>query len=309
MQVLEKCTICGSKRIHIQYRNVEDYHTNIEGKYNVWKCDNCGLFFINPMLNNEELGKCYESNYYSYQAFELGDEKVSFVRTIARKILMVKMTTRPKLPLYTRILDVGCGAGEWLWEMKKKGYYVKGCEISDKAANLGKELTGIDIYGGALTDRFFHDKEFDFIRSNHSFEHINNPNETIKEMNRVLSVGGYLLINVPNTDSLWCRLYRKYWYYLGVPIHVYNYNRRNLSLLLTRNGFRIEKVCICGYNDGFLGSAQIKHNQTVDKNLRSNEGNIFNNQFFRIIGQCVAKIINSLGMGDCIEILAVKEND
>lgn len=300
MKKLRECTICKSKKIAPKYMHAKDYHTYIPGEYEIWECQKCGIYFLNPMMNQEELRKCYKQDYYSYYDYTKERENINILKKLWRILIKVNTYT-PELPPHAKILDIGCGSGEWLYGMKKKGYKVKGCEISKEAAEIGRETAGIDIYSGQLTDGVFKDEEFDFIRSNHSFEHINNPNETLDEIYRILKKGGQLFIGVPNTGGLWSSIYKEYWYYLGAPIHVYNYSDRNLSFLLKRHGFKIKKIRYNGNYFGLAGSMEIRSREKkkIDQ---------FITKFKLLYPICspVAKLVNLLHMGDCIEIIAEK---
>jgi ubiquinone/menaquinone biosynthesis C-methylase UbiE len=200
------------------------------------------------------------------------------------------------------VLDIGIGDCEYLKRLKKLGAKTNGVEIRKDACNKGNSL-GLNIFHGTLNEAKYSDNYFDFVRSNHSFEHLTDPIGELKEINRILKANGIFYVGVPNTSSIAFKIFKKYWYYLGVPFHPYSYSVENLSLLLKKNGFSVKRVVYNGNFNGLLGSIQILLNS---RNKKNSEEGLFTNIFTRIIFHQIARFLNAFKMGDCIEIVAVK---
>ena len=143
------------------------------------------------------------------------------------------------------------------------------------------------------------------MRSNHSFEHIDNPNEVLAEIHRILNADGKLMIGVPNIDSFTYRLFKKYWWYLGAPVHTFNYSVKTLGLLLEKNNFSIEKVSYNGDYSGFIGSFQIYLNRKNGQ--MSDKGMFIQSPIMRALSHQIAKIFNLFKVGDAIEIICTKK--
>ena len=306
--ILEKCIICKSKDINLYIKTFDRHYGYINKSYDIFKCDSCAVLFLNPMISNDELIVMYDDEYYAYNKIVKHNNNLfRKIKIIIRNILLGKAGTID--PIFSnvnglKVLDLGCGSGQILLNMKSCGWEVKGVEVSNKASEVGNKH-GLNIFSGTLIDAKYDDNEFDYIRSNHSFEHLINPIETINELYRICKYSGKILIGVPNTNSLAFKLFNKFWYYLGVPFHPYNYNVKNLSFLLESNGFEVLKVAYRSDYRGLLGSLQIWHNN--GKSKKSNEGWFINNFFLRNVFQQIARITNLFRMGDCIEIVALKK--
>ena len=265
------------------------------------KCCNCSLVFINPVPSTKELTNLYPEWFYAYQPYE--KRLNNAIKKMIRRILLFKESTSdPKFDKPGRILDIGCGNGSFLNEMK--GWEKFGVEINAQAAKIGNDTGEMNIFAGDLIDAKYPSNFFDYIRSNHSFEHISNPNETLREIHRILKPDGKLLIGVPNINSLYARFFKKYWWFLGAPVHVFNYSDKTLKQMLKKHGFNINKL---NYNSdcyGLVGSIQIYLNRNCGK--LSEDGVFVKSRIFRILAQLAARLCDLFNTGDSIEVIATK---
>lgn len=260
--------------------------------------------FVNPMLSDGELSTLYPDDYYAYQdrgARNQGKE-------ILKKLLGIQLKTcDPAFSVPGRMLDLGCGTGWYLSEMRALGWEVHGVEISARAAELGRTRYGLNIFPGTLRSANFPSDFFHYIRANHSFEHISCPGETLDEIRRILRRDGKVLIGVPNVDGLNARLFRQYWWYLGVPVHPFTYSALTLSHLLEQHKFVVQRVSYNSDYSGILGSAQIWLNRNNGK--KSTEGLLIRNPVFKVLCHWAAKGIDLLHLGDAIEVIATKAGE
>lgn len=300
--ILKNCVLCGEEKMQSAYKT-HDRHYGIKGEFNIDKCANCSLVFLNPMPSEKFLTSLYPKTYYSYQDFY--EKKASFIKKLFKKYIINIGTLDPRFASPGRILDIGCGSGKFLYVMKQKNWQVYGAEVNVDAARLGNELEQLNIYPGDLISANYQSEFFDYIRSNHSFEHITNPEPILEEIHRLLKKDGKLLIGVPNIDSFNGRLFKKYWWYLGAPVHPFNYSVATLSAILKKHGFAIEKVNYNGDFTGVLGSLQIYLNRNNGK--KSEEGFFINNTILRAISHQIAKLLNLFKTGDAIEIICTKK--
>jgi len=301
LTILESCVLCGGKNLKSIYKTY-DRHYGMKGEFNIDQCQSCSLVFLNPMPSEEYLTSLYPKTYYSYQDFY---DKKSFLRNFYRNYLLKIGTLDPHFDSPGKIVDVGCGSGKFLYAMKKKGWEVYGVEVNENAAKLGNELEQLNIHPGDLLTSKFDDDFFDYVRSNHSFEHMTNPEPVLEEMHRILKPDGKLLIGVPNIDSFNGRFFKKYWWYLGAPVHTFNYSVATLSKMLEKHGFVVEKVSYNGDYTGVLGSFQIFLNRKNGK--MSKQGFFINNILFRAIAHRIAKLLNLFKTGDAMEIICSKK--
>ena len=98
---------------------------------------------------------------------------------------------------------MGAGTGGFLLVARKRGWDIFGCEISLDAIADAKKQYGIELKYGALEEQAYPSNFFSVVHINHTLEHVSCPNETLKEIHRVLKEDGLLVLEVPNEiDSL-----------------------------------------------------------------------------------------------------------
>ena len=99
----------------------------------------------------------------------------------------------------SRILDGGCGRGEWTVYLSHRGYPTVGLDISrELIESLKKQFPELDFRCGDLRDTEFSAQSFDLVFSWGAIEHFEMGLEPcLKEMHRILKPGGLLLFTVP----------------------------------------------------------------------------------------------------------------
>jgi len=141
-----------------------------------------------------------------------------------------------------RILDVGCGAGDFLSVFDVKKWERFGLDISKEACTVAGKKLGKNIFHGELANCQFPNKYFDVITLNHVLEHMARPREEMNKIFRVLKDDGILFIRIPNIESTQFRITREFWLHLDVPRHIYFYSEKTARLLLEESGFRVIRV-------------------------------------------------------------------
>jgi 2-polyprenyl-3-methyl-5-hydroxy-6-metoxy-1,4-benzoquinol methylase len=133
-----------------------------------------------------------------------------------------------------RLLDVGCGSGEFLTRMRQKGWRVQGTEFDPEAARKAGETHGIDVDLGDICDIGYAAEQFDAITARHVIEHVRDPGLFLAECWRILKPGGRLVFLTPNADSLGHRHFRARWRGLEQPRHLYLFNPRSMRAVFER---------------------------------------------------------------------------
>ncbi len=152
-----------------------------------------------------------------------------------------------KIPLYIKkilppdknanILDIGCGFGSFIREVKKLNYnFVKGIDISDQAIEFAR-MQNFDVENVSINEFAEQSGEtFDFIIMSHVLEHINKDEiiDTLKLIaNKLLKENGKFCLMVPNAQSNT----GSYWAYEDFT-HVTLFTSGSLLYVLKAAGFK-----------------------------------------------------------------------
>ena len=99
----------------------------------------------------------------------------------------------------SKVLDGGCGLGEWTVFLGKSGFEPIGLDLSQSTIHrLRKLFPGQEFICGDIRKTSFQDDTFDAYLSWGTFEHFENGlGECIKEAYRILKPGGMLFASVP----------------------------------------------------------------------------------------------------------------
>lgn len=101
-----------------------------------------------------------------------------------------------------RILDAGCGSGRLLDELTAYGE-VSGLDHNPDSVEIARERGHPDVRQGVVEDLPWEDGTFDLITCLDVVEHTADDRVTLRELGRVLKVGGHLLITVPAIQAIW----------------------------------------------------------------------------------------------------------
>ena len=152
---------------------------------------------INTTIDLVKL-KLYNEWLYTAHVYSEGESKFHQVLTAE----VVKTYVDPlNLPKDAKILDLGCGPGYFLDEMKERGYTdVIGVTLSPEDVKIcedkGHTIKKYDLSFLPQKDGYY-DESVDFIFLRHSLEHSPYPIFSLMEYNRVLKQGGKIYIEAP----------------------------------------------------------------------------------------------------------------
>lgn len=97
-----------------------------------------------------------------------------------------------------RVLDLGCGVGEYVRAFARQGARAYGCDIERPRLLRARERGTDDVLLAAGERLPFSDASLDVVVLNEVIEHVSDDGETMREVSRVLAPGGVAVIYAPN---------------------------------------------------------------------------------------------------------------
>lgn len=265
------CAVCGGEGQFI-YFNQEDRLFGARGQWDLKRCLNaqCSMVWLDPMPVPEDISKAYAS-YYTHASLNRahrGGMLKGIYSAIKREYLAGRYSYRggagsSSLPsirqlLYLfplrraaadgdvrflravpggRLLDVGCGSGEWMLSMRDLGWEVAGVDFDESAVAVARQK-GLTVHCGSLEQQNFPSDFFDAVTLNHVIEHVPDPLGLLRECARILMPGGKLVLFTPNVESLGHGIYKEYWRGLEPPRHLHIFSFASMRVALRLAGFQ-----------------------------------------------------------------------
>ena len=132
-----------------------------------------------------------------------------------------------KYPITSKILDVGCGNGDFTTELLNMGFDVQGIDIGDSNP-LGERFTKVDIQHQKYP---FPDNHFEIVFSKSVIEHLREPDYMVDEIYRILKPGGTFICLTPS----WKHSHKEQFYIDHT--HVTPFTRHSLETICELSGF------------------------------------------------------------------------
>ncbi len=231
---MKVCPLCGSKETNLYCENSDFLFETTEEKFKLIRCKKCDLIFMEKKFNPQELAKFYPKDYW--------EEKERKTENLYRKFVIYHhiFFVKKYLKNGNSILDIGCGDGLFLNELnRKKRYKAYGLEGFNKNV-IAKNFT---LIPEKIENVEKIPEEFDVITAFHVIEHLPDPDSFLEKVNKFLKENGKVILQLPNTDSIQAKIFKKRWTGIDIPRHLMNYNPENLRILLKKHNFEIERIC------------------------------------------------------------------
>ncbi len=235
-------------------------------KFDLVRC-RCGMVYVDPRPDAATLVALYDDPEYYTHGYNLGVETENY---FARKDELVAQyeTTLAEYERETGhvrgdLMELGSAGGFFLEAGRRRGWSVKGVELSPPAAEYSKRELGLDVFEGQLEDAPFAAASFDMVLADNVLEHTLRPDETLALLFRLLRPGGHLVVIVPAyVNSPWFRTILRAKSLLprrflgpsllallkfdgedaGLPYHILEFDKKTLVRLVKGAGFAIEKI-------------------------------------------------------------------
>jgi len=201
---------------------------------------------MNPQIIPADIVQFYPADYAPHQAQEKSVSKPDLPKIIL-----------DTLNHNSRALDVGCGNGDFLNQLRQFCHCrVDGVDFSENAVLCAKKQYGLEIFKGDIFTGPFEQNSFDLITFRSCIEHIPNPAQALQKAFTLCKPSGRLFIKTPNYDSFPARFFKDKWYHLDCPRHLYLFAPSTITRLLEKCGFEVLRIGYETSSKGWLGSLQ-----------------------------------------------------
>jgi SAM-dependent methyltransferase len=297
------CNLCGSCESKFLF-DAKDRAHGIKGSFTYVKCADCGLVYMNPQISLEDVKAFYPDDYAPHKSHLNKADKSEKVPKSRLGKNLPKLLFQ-KLNANSCVLDVGCGSGKFLNEVKNVfGCKVYGLDISEQAAKTVKDNYGLDIFTGLITDAPFPPDNFDVITAWQYMEHIHNPLESLRMFYRLLKPDGLCLISTPNFNSFNAKIFKNRWFGLECPRHLYIYTPETINKLLQKAGFSLTAISYDKSSKNLINSLQ--YYLYEDNYSPEHRDRVKNTLMIKAVLSPLSRIFALLKMSDNMIVIAKK---
>lgn len=265
------CPVCASKGRETLYSGLRDIvFGSAPGRWTMHRCLDCGTAYLDPRPDAATIGLAYR-NYFTHSG--VGRDPVGALtpgqyvaRAIANGYRNRRFGTREApasrfggclVPLWPplrrhldqsfrcltrehagrRVLDVGCGGGNFLYWAHAMGCRVAGSD-PDPVAVANARAAGLDVREGGIEAFTDCPGQFDVVSFAHVVEHLHDPVGALRLARTLLRPAGTLWLETPNFDSVGRKHYGPVWRGLEIPRHLVLFTPASIRRTLDTLGFR-----------------------------------------------------------------------
>jgi SAM-dependent methyltransferase len=291
------CPACGTIKIKPNYA-VRPQH--------LLKCQRCGLVFEARSPTDHELASHYGQ--YSYSRIKSCPPAT---QASYREVLSTLAPWRG----HGRLLDFGCGQGDFLVEAAAAHWQPTGMEFSEDAVTLCHQR-GLSVTQGARAVTAFAGGCFDVVTAFEVLEHLRNPGDLFQDAACLLEPGGLLYITTPNYNSLLRFLERDRFAMVAYPDHLCLFTSGSLRRLAARHNFRIATLRTSGLDPYRLMRAlrpsplqqttdSVSPSSTIAHRNALREAS-YAHPHAALLKASVNALVNAIGAGDTLKVWLVK---
>jgi 2-polyprenyl-3-methyl-5-hydroxy-6-metoxy-1,4-benzoquinol methylase len=262
---------------------------------------------MNPQVIEEDIGKLYPTDYGPHCS--IGTSSRSGLMYWLGKHFMnmakIKKTVYNSLNCNSKVLDVGCGQGAVLNDLKMDtGCQVYGVDISESAVSSAKRLYGIDVFQGDVLDAPWPNGYFDMITGWQYLEHLKNPHQTIEKMARLLKGTGWLILATPNFNSLHSKCFKSKWFPLDCPRHLCLWTSKTVTALMMEHRLKVADIV---YDATSFGLSKSLRYFFYDKNANVPKNDMFDTRLMRTALLPWVRFLSLIKQSDGMIVYAKKD--
>ena len=193
------------------------------------RCMNCDLVYVTTPPDKLKLSEAYHAADYdsSEEALDAAETYINHMNEVVSK-----------LNLNCKILVIGAGSGDFLYNLKKKGFTdLIGIEPSISAINSAHPEIKSHLQEGIFQVDDFQEMNYDLVCCFMTLEHVYDPREISESVNKILKKGGYFVIVLHNYRSLVNKILGKKSPIIDIE-HMQLFSKKSIGLLFNKTNYQ-----------------------------------------------------------------------
>lgn len=229
------CRNCKNKKIELFHNKVWSMDNG-----NVYKCSECELMFIDPMMSEEEEKEFYKN--YNENIKNRDGNTINSIEEFHKNSLIEAQKRFEIVGKFFRnkkVLEIGSSTGAFLSLLENCN--TNACELATDNLEYSKQFINGKAYNSIDE---IEENNFDIICMFHVFEHIRNPLDFLSNCKSLLNMGGFIVIEVPHSNDPLITLFNceEFKDFIFQPMHPMIYNEKSLDYVFKTSGFKKEEI-------------------------------------------------------------------
>jgi len=222
-----KCPVCQRDG---KFKFIQDYESGNKQKFSLFECPLCDVQFWVPFKSPGLLH--YEREYRvrdfmkPHLIYEYHKRALRSYRNFSKGV---------------RVLDIGCGTGDFIAELQNKGCEVWGVDLDKNVIKFIKKYFEIENVYAMSFDEFLkipNLPRFDIICFFEVIEHVDNLIDFVQNVSKLLKDNGTIILGTPSRERVLVNLMESDF----PPHHLTRWNQKAISELFKRINFSIVEV-------------------------------------------------------------------
>lgn len=294
---LSSCPYCHSSRIRRLFFT-KDYVIGLPGTFYLSRCEDCHLAFQNPRVKesvHSVMNFTFMEDHYGQEENLAFQKKSSIAPPDDKPLIPLTPANRrvltnhfgypfgasnrldrlrswihkakfekvgiPKFKVTGDVLEIGCGKGQLLKQLKEWGWTVHGVEPSPEMTAIANKYYGLDVRVDTVEHLMYPPNSFDAVIMIMVLEHLYDPFEALRRIVSWIKPGGEFIFAIPYFEGLEFRLHGKYAHSLALPHHVLFPNRAILREELQQSGFENVEFTFHSFDRDFVAPFNVRRKE------------------------------------------------
>jgi 2-polyprenyl-3-methyl-5-hydroxy-6-metoxy-1,4-benzoquinol methylase/spore coat polysaccharide biosynthesis predicted glycosyltransferase SpsG len=255
----------------------------------VFRCRRCGDLFMyetRPRTPGYDSEEYFVSEYRKLYGKTYAEDRENITRLGETRIRRIERFLETK----GKLLDVGCAMGFFLDAARKRGWSVRGVEVSRFACEWGRRNLSLDIRTGSFLEAELEPGAYDVVTFFYVAEHFAEIEKVVEKARGALKKGGMLVFALPNRTGVSFRKNRRAYLERRPVDHFFDTSPKNLSRFLRKFDIIRKRIVVTGIHPERLFSR-------IERFGR----------FGRLVCLIYAFAANILRLGDTFEYYGIKK--
>lgn len=233
------CPVCGGTERKVLFKKMG---------FSICRCVNCDTVHVNPQLKPETTLTYYRQDDASQKERSSSSmwidvlcnpENQRWQRPYFQEAVDI---LRHQIPAKgARLLDLGCSIGLFMEVAQQNDFEVVGLELETEACEYARSA-GLNVTAQTLAEADYPDNSFDVITLFGVLEHLQHPDEVLKDVVRCLKPGGALMAIVPNVASLAASVLHENSRMFNGRNHLTYFSWKTLATIVERFGLQVSHL-------------------------------------------------------------------